>query len=165
VQRENDENEQPPSKRSKTTTRQNVAGILGLTAVTGRSIAYIATQVQTTFTSADCTDLLLRRFVFPCPTLTVGRSLTVTSVHRTSTTTLSTTLRSRQDQGHSNESTNSYDGGQCTSVFNSKWYLIDQNHYSEVFGRRQPAARAPTHVATVTRLMQQRLAREEVHNA
>jgi hypothetical protein len=47
---ENNENEQPPAaKRVRKTlapTRSNVASLIGLRAVTGRSIAYTATQVS-----------------------------------------------------------------------------------------------------------------------
>jgi hypothetical protein len=59
VQRE-DENEPPQSKRSKkSTTRQHVAAILGITAVTPRSIAYTVIQVCPTNLSPNAKPVLI----------------------------------------------------------------------------------------------------------
>lgn len=46
---ENDEDQQPPAKRVRkmlAPTRSNIASLIGLRAVTGHSIAYVATQVR-----------------------------------------------------------------------------------------------------------------------
>jgi hypothetical protein len=58
IQRDNDENAAPPTKRpKKNTTRQHVAALLGMTAVTGRAIAYVAVQVCSRLSICNCRSI------------------------------------------------------------------------------------------------------------